>query len=249
MGVDSGLPDFRGDQGFWQAYPPLARLGLRFAEMANPRWFRSDPTLAWGFYGHRLNLYRATVPHAGFRRLHEIATNMPGGLFAFTSNVDGHFQAAGFDADHVCEVHGSIRHLQCLDPACDAGIWPAPATAIAVDPATMRAHGPLPACPRCGNLARPNILMFDDGAWREARSETQEHRLQGWLRAQTGRRLVIVEIGAGLAVPTVRRFSQRLAAARPDTHLVRINPRDPGGPAGTISLALGALAALAALKL
>ena len=23
MGVDSGLPDFRGDQGFWKAYPPL----------------------------------------------------------------------------------------------------------------------------------------------------------------------------------------------------------------------------------
>lgn len=26
MGIDSGLPDFRGDQGFWQAYPPLRHL-------------------------------------------------------------------------------------------------------------------------------------------------------------------------------------------------------------------------------
>ncbi len=130
MGVDSGLPDFRGDQGFWRAYPPLGRLGLRFAEMANPRWFRVDPTLAWGFYGHRLDLYRATPPHRGFLHLHASATHMPGGIFAFTSNVDGHFQAAGFDPDRVCEAHGSIRHLQCLDPACDAGIWPAPAAAI-----------------------------------------------------------------------------------------------------------------------
>jgi NAD-dependent SIR2 family protein deacetylase len=24
MGVDSGLPDFRGDAGFWRAYPPTA---------------------------------------------------------------------------------------------------------------------------------------------------------------------------------------------------------------------------------
>lgn len=24
MGVDSGLPDFRGDHGFWKAYPGLA---------------------------------------------------------------------------------------------------------------------------------------------------------------------------------------------------------------------------------
>ena len=28
MGVDSGLPDFRGDTGLWQAYPALGRAGL-----------------------------------------------------------------------------------------------------------------------------------------------------------------------------------------------------------------------------
>src|SRR5262249_5999176 len=68
IGVDSGLPDFRGTQGFWRAYPVIARLGLSFAEMANPAWFRKDPRLAWAFYGHRLNLYRSTLPHNGFSR-------------------------------------------------------------------------------------------------------------------------------------------------------------------------------------
>ena len=29
MGVDSGLPDFRGAEGFWRAYPALGRRGLR----------------------------------------------------------------------------------------------------------------------------------------------------------------------------------------------------------------------------
>ena len=43
MGVDSGLPDFRGTEGFWRAYPPFARLGLRFEELANPQWFDRDP--------------------------------------------------------------------------------------------------------------------------------------------------------------------------------------------------------------
>jgi hypothetical protein len=28
MGVDSGLPDFRGGQGFWNAYPPYRKLNL-----------------------------------------------------------------------------------------------------------------------------------------------------------------------------------------------------------------------------
>lgn len=39
MGVDSGLPDFRGTEGFWRSYPALAKLGLSFEEMANPVWF------------------------------------------------------------------------------------------------------------------------------------------------------------------------------------------------------------------
>src|SRR5215471_13880662 len=88
MGVDSGLPDFRGAQGFWKAYPPYARLGLEFSAMANPRWFRTDPPFAWGFYGHRMNLYRAVQPHAGFTILKRWANRMPQGAFVVTSNVD-----------------------------------------------------------------------------------------------------------------------------------------------------------------
>jgi NAD-dependent SIR2 family protein deacetylase len=60
MGVDSGLPDFRGNEGFWKAYPAVAKLGLRFSAMANPRWFQTDPHLAWAFYGRRRQLYRNT---------------------------------------------------------------------------------------------------------------------------------------------------------------------------------------------
>src|SRR3954463_4183632 len=79
MGVDSGLPDFRGNEGFWKAYPPYARLGLGFISLATPAWFRKDPPFGWGFYGHRLNLYRAAVPHDGFRILKQWADRMPGG--------------------------------------------------------------------------------------------------------------------------------------------------------------------------
>src|SRR3954468_9334985 len=77
MGVDSGLPDFRGDAGFWRAYPPFAALGLRFVDLACPRWFADDPGLAWGFYGPRLGLYRATAPHRGFATLLAWAGRMP----------------------------------------------------------------------------------------------------------------------------------------------------------------------------
>src|SRR5437879_3682777 len=103
MGVDSGLPDFRGREGFWQAYPPFRRLGLDFASLANPRWFAEDPALAWGFYGHRMVLYRQTAPHEGFSVLHRWACRTKRGGFVFTSNVDGHFQRAGFGAEQIVE--------------------------------------------------------------------------------------------------------------------------------------------------
>ena len=40
MGVDSGLPDFRGNQGMWQAYPELGKQRIDFTEIANPAAFR-----------------------------------------------------------------------------------------------------------------------------------------------------------------------------------------------------------------
>jgi NAD-dependent SIR2 family protein deacetylase len=241
MGVDSGLPDFRGDHGFWKAYPPLARRGIRFVEIANPRSFGADPDLAWGFYGQRLALYRATVPHKGFAILRAIGERMAHGAFVFTSNVDGQFGRAGFDAGRIVECHGSLHHLQCTRPCSDA-IWPADALQSEIDPATCRMRPPLPACPRCGALARPNVLMFGDGAWVDAHTEAQYARLEAW-RAQA-RRLAVIELGAGVDVPSVRRMCEAQ-----DAPLIRINPRAPEVASERgIGIVAGALDALRGLR-
>ncbi|MGW3963454.1 SIR2 family NAD-dependent protein deacylase [Amycolatopsis sp. NPDC005003] len=237
MGVDSGLPDFRGGEGFWRAYPPYARLGLRFEELADPRHFADDPELAWGFYGHRLSLYRRTVPHDGFRLLREFGSKLPHGVRVFTSNVDGQFQKAGFEP--VAEAHGSIHHLQCL-AGCTDDIRPADMDVL-IDEETMRAVPPLPSCPRCGGLARPNILMFGDFSWIPDRSQAQLDELTAWRR--TARDLVVVELGAGQAVPTVRRYAELASAAT--GALIRINPREPEIRHGRgVSIAAGALETL-----
>jgi NAD-dependent SIR2 family protein deacetylase len=248
MGVDSGLPDFRGDEGFWTAYPPFRALGLSFQDLADPAWFRTDPDLAWGFYGHRLGLYRATRPHAGFALLHAWLATRPRGGFVVTSNVDGQFQRAGFDPDRVVEHHGALDWLQCTR-GCDAGIFAADPYEVAVDPATFRARPPLPACPSCGALARPNVLMFGDSDWDATRTAAQHRRLAAWLAdlASAPARVTVVECGAGRAIPTIRRLSERLADPGRGATLVRINPRDPDVPAGQISLPVGALAALTAI--
>ena len=242
MGVDSGLPDFRGRDGFWKAYPPLAELGLDFAAIANPSWFRKDPELAWGFYGHRLNLYRDTTPHLGYEILRTWSTAMPRGSFAFTSNVDGHFARAGFAANRIEEVHGSIHALQCLGE-CGVGIYEAGELQVHVDETTMRATGELPRCPACGSLARPNILMFDDGGWDSTVAGEQRLRFEEWLRSVRRAKLVIVECGAGTAISTVRSLSEGLLSTH-DATLIRINVRDPEVPRGQIGLPMGARDAL-----
>jgi NAD-dependent SIR2 family protein deacetylase len=157
MGVDSGLPDFRGDRGFWRAYPLYARLGLSFVDAANPEHFERDPRFGWGFYGHRTNLYRETVPHQGFALLLCWIERFRLPFFVATSNVDGQFQKAGFPEADLLEFHGSIHHLQCTGPCCDR-IWENRET-FRIDEQTMRADQ-VPLCPRCGAAARPNILMY-----------------------------------------------------------------------------------------
>lgn len=133
MGVDSGLPDFRGPQGFWRAYPVFQ--GRRFEEISNPVWFRTDPEQAWGFFGHRLNLYRAAAPHAGFEIRRRWCQRCPQGHFVFTSNVDGH-------ARHATAIGPDAARLR----GCRASSWPRDHQHKARDQTCQRrAVGPVPS--------------------------------------------------------------------------------------------------------
>ncbi|MBK5273666.1 MAG: NAD-dependent deacetylase [Desulfuromonadales bacterium] len=241
MGVDSGLPDFRGDHGFWQAYPPYARLGLSFIDCANPEHFQRDPAFGWGFYGHRTNLYRTTIPHAGFQIIKKWIERKNAEYFVVTSNVDGQFQKAGFDDDHIQEVHGSIHWLQCLNP-CSRIIWYNDET-IPVDETVMRALH-IPRCPDCGEVSRPNILMFGDWSWLPDRTRIQEQRFDTFLTGNADRRIAVIEMGAGNAIPTIRATSERIGWNLKHATVIRINPREPDIKAPHISLSCGALEGL-----
>jgi len=96
-----------------------------------------------------------------------------------------------------------------------------------------------PVCPRCRVPARPAALMFMDLAWVD--NLMQEKRYRSWLQAvqdecQERRfppiNVVILEIGAGKSMPTVRMNSQnvacRLERVGATVHLIRVNPGDAG---------------------
>ena len=237
LGVDAGLPDFRGKDGFWRAYPALGRARLHFQDIASPDAFRERPRLAWGFYGHRLKMYRETEPGPTVRILMEVARRIPDGTHVFTSNVDGAFQKAGFEPSRVVECHGTIHRMQCLD-GCLGDVWSADAWLPEVDEATCALKNDVPTCPHCGGVARPNILMFGDGAWIDHSMRVQHARLQGWRNKVD--RLLVIEIGAGTAIPTVRIFGESQEAP-----IVRINPVDAKAEAGRgVSLSMSGIEAM-----
>ena len=270
MGVDSGLGTFRGkNAGVW---PPLLKRGLDFSEVSDPQWFEDDAHFAWAFWKFRHDAYTQAPPHRGYSLLREWAEGKPHGMFSFTSNIDGHWFEAGVPEDRCWEVHGTVRHLQCTDDSCCAppepggeegaakdsartGSWPT-ADALAglrEDPETNRIVGGaevLPRCRNCGGLARPNVLMFGDWNHETTRSDAQEAAYEAWQAEITAGgpapKVAVIEIGAGMAVPTVRMEAQH-AADQWNAPLIRLNLetpqvehlKQPG-----VSIAIGALEAL-----
>lgn len=221
MSVDSGLPAYRTPEGFWKDYPAYRGIRADYAQMTRPRGFEADPAFAWGFYAHRLQLYRDAQPHEGYTMLRAIAARMAGGFFVLTSNVDGLFLRAGFPPQAVRECHGSIHRLQCLVP-CQRVTWPADGISIRVDPVTMRAEAPLPVCPHCGGLARPAVFAFGDTRYVWESTHEQALAYQRWRTAAAGRGLVVLECGSGSTVPGLRREGLEIARQFGGS-LIRIN--------------------------
>jgi NAD-dependent SIR2 family protein deacetylase len=110
-----------------------------------------------------------------------------------------------------------------------------------------------PRCPNCGSIARPNILMFGDWRWLHERMQEQRRREKAWFQrfAKISGNLVVVELGAGTSIPSVRHFSERISNEF-RARIIRINPRefqvptaqDIGFPMGSLEALLGIDAAL-----
>ena len=217
MGIDSGLPDFRGPNGFWRAYPALGRRQIRFEAIASPEAFRRWPRLAWGFYGHRLKLYRQTRPHEGFRILQNWAAETLFGISVFTSNVDGQFQTAGFPVEAIHECHGSIHRLQCLN-GCTSKTWSAADFVPEVDEATGElSNEDLPRCPHCVSVRSTHLEC-------ELRSG---HRPHDWRIVET------MEQISNEGRPRRREYSKDFKAE------VLAKCRQPGASVGGVALAHG----------
>jgi hypothetical protein len=223
MAEASGLPDYDDPKSTAFAHPAHAKLEVERKNLSDPRWFRVHPKLAWGFLGARLKQCRTARPHGGFAVIARWIESVRDGAFVVTSSADGQFQRASFFSDRIVECRGAIEWLQCTQQCGD--VFPGGLIDVEIDDETGFAKDPLPTCPRCGSLARPNILLPDDKGWDSAREAMQEERLDTWLgglREQRDRKVVVLECGAKPRDPSgLRARSERAAAAMGGT-LVRI---------------------------
>jgi len=246
MGVSSGLGTFRGaNAGVW---PPLKKLGIEFTSMSNPRWFgypvldkqkidnndqacTSSANFGWSFWHYRHSAYTSNMPHKGYDILKKWSASKKLGGFSFTSNIDGHWYESKFPPDRIIEVHGSVRFLQCSQPKsleCSSGIHPLPSLDLTINPLNNCAYPPLPKCPSCGALGRPNVLMFSDWGFIGDRYDKQASRYSTWKEeiANNHSKVVAIEIGAGGAVPTVRHEMEN-SVHQFGAKLIRINLEQP----------------------
>lgn len=118
----------------------------------------------------------------------------------------------------------------------------------AVDRAANFDRATFPTCARCGEAARPAILMFDDANWVD--SAAQDRRYREWVLAvrhfatEKGDgplKVAILEVGAGNNVTTVRCESEHVfkGADNVSTTLIRVNPDFPLGDQDAEALTKG----------
>ena len=235
LNTDFGWPDYRHSESLWADFPAYRTLGLRFEDLARPAHFELDPALVWGFYGRRRELARERPPHEGLRRLARWRALCPAGGYVVTSLVDGEFSRAGFDAKRMVECCGSIEWTQCAKE-CGAAPYPASKAPVAVDPGTLRARDPLPSCPDCGGMGRPNVLLLGDWGWDLSRATAQEDRLRAWLEGRSG--LVVLDCGETPQLPELRFYVDRIVRET-GAPLVRIRKDAVDVPEGGVLVPLG----------
>jgi NAD-dependent deacetylase len=139
ISTESGIPDFRSQTGVWAMYDPM--------EYATIDAFLRDPVKVWDFYGRRLQVLGDAEPNDGHRALAELEER--GWVEAvITQNIDRLHERAGSRA--LVEVHGSIRTSSCLD--CGTVVPLAEVVELL----------PVPQCPTCGRVLKPDVVMFGE---------------------------------------------------------------------------------------
>jgi len=207
MSVDSGIPDFRGKSGIWTAEKD------NFIKFSSGNAWHNMPLEAWNFYISRFIAYSDLTPHRGYYDLKKLLDDLEKDVYVMTSNVDGHFEKAGYPADKIYTIHGDLKNIQCSNKCC-RDIYPMPEFTELLTTLEQAPH-----CNKCGSVMRPVVMMFNDPWMVTTDIDLQSMACLHWTMSKDN--IVGIEIGAGLAVPSLRIYGEERTKT-----LIRINPHD-----------------------
>ena len=239
MGVDSGLSDYRGNGGQWGQVE--AETEQSVFDIVNPQAFLDNPVYSWKFFAQRMKQYEEATPHQGFHILKKWIKAYELDYFLLTSNIDGHFQKAGYDEHKIRELHGSLAYFQSADPEQYKKIWKNELSGAEI--LAGLEQGIFPTCPDRELPARPNVYMFRDFTYLNTRSKAQEANFQEFLSKNKGQNFLVIEIGSGPHVQTIRMKTRMIKSAY-GAKIIRINPKDYTIKPPHIGIPQGALEAL-----
>lgn len=221
VSADSGLPTYRGVGGLYEGQDTDDGVPIETA-LSGPM-FRSRPALTWRYIHQIEAACRGATPNAAHRVIAALDDHLAR-CWVLTQNVDGLHARAG--SRDLIQIHGTVHRLHCT--ACP---WR--------DTVSDYAHlTPLPTCPDCAAVIRPDVVLFEE-ALPAAAARTYERELARPFD-------VVVAIGTTAVFPYI---AQPMWMARRQGALtVEINPgRTHVSAAAGLRLETGAAAALSAL--
>jgi len=127
ISAESGIPTFRGADGFWT----IGSENYRPQEMATFEMFDKHPEELWKWYHMRWSICRNASPNPGHfavAELEQFVRGAGGNFHLITQNIDGLHLDAGSSEATTYQVHGSMRKMRCdesQEGSCAKGFDPA----------------------------------------------------------------------------------------------------------------------------
>jgi NAD-dependent SIR2 family protein deacetylase len=162
LSASSSLATFRGvgSDGLWHKHDP--------AKLATRQAFVENPELVWRFYQDRRRQAIEAKPNKAHIAVAKLAEALgPEGFMVLSMNIDALSSGAGHPSNQLLNMHGNLFDLKCFDQDCDYVQRNNFDTNLIPDAANSGlpselSNTPLPKCPKCRNLLRPDIVWFGE---------------------------------------------------------------------------------------
>jgi NAD-dependent deacetylase len=159
ISAESGIPTFRGADGFWT----IGSRNYRPEELATRSAFMRMPEEMWAWYLYRRSRCCAALPNRAHQALSLLEDALQGRFLLITQNIDGLHLRAGNSRPRTYEIHGNLDYMRC-SRECQAEPIEIPL------PVRERIEGKelepeeldQLVCPICGVMSRPHVLWFDE---------------------------------------------------------------------------------------